>query len=77
MYRSLLLADMPYAGQNAQFRARERLFQPSPEALQEAEQRGIRPATTTGVWRARAVTFATSVYRGISGESGSIVIVLS
>lgn len=57
MYHELLHADMPYAGHNPDFKARERLFVPSPQALSEALERGIKPASTTGTWRARAISF--------------------
>ncbi len=57
IYHELLHADMPYAGHNADFRARERLFQPTTEAVEQARQAGIPAATTPGIWRARAQGF--------------------
>ncbi|MDX1963966.1 MAG: DEAD/DEAH box helicase [Pirellulales bacterium] len=57
LYHELLHADMPYAGHNPDFKARERLFLPSSGAIKEAFERGIKPATSNGVWRARANSF--------------------
>lgn len=72
MYHELLHADMPYAGHNPDFKARERLFVPSPEALDEALRSGIKPATTTGTWRARADGFFdTFQKRWIIGKPGT------
>jgi hypothetical protein len=74
LYHELLHADMPYAGHNADFKARERGFQPSAEALDRAIQEGIKPAATTGSWRARAYSFLhTFEKRWIIGEPGSQV----
>ncbi len=71
MYHELLHADMPYAGHNPDFKARERLFVPSPEALDEALRSGIKPATTTGTWRARADGFLdTFQKRWVIGKPG-------
>jgi hypothetical protein len=72
MYHELLHAAMPYAGHNPEFRARERLFVPSPEAMDEALRSGIKPATTTGTWRARADGFLdTFQKRWIIGKPGA------
>jgi hypothetical protein len=71
MYHELLHADMPYAGHNPDFKARERLFVPSSEALDEALRSGIKAATTTGAWRARADGFLdTFQNRWVVGKPG-------
>lgn len=76
MYHELLHAAMPYAGHNPEFRARERLFVPSPEASAEALRSGIKPATTTGVWRARADGFLdTFQKRWIIGKPGATMLI--
>lgn len=75
MYHELLHADMPYAGHNPDFKARERLFQPSPEALENALNTGIKPAERTGIWRARADGFFSSFHkRWICGRPGTHVL---
>lgn len=63
MYHELLHADMPSAGHNRDFKARERQYQPSVEALRDAESRGVRQGTGTGYWRARADTFLDTFHR--------------
>lgn len=76
MYHELLHAAMPYAGHNPEFRARERLFVPSSEALDEALCCGIKPAKTTGVWRARADGFLdTFQKRWIIGQPGTTMVI--
>jgi hypothetical protein len=60
MYHEMLHADMPYAGHNRDFRARERMFQPSEEALRQAANMGIKTASSVGIWRARADVFLNS-----------------
>jgi hypothetical protein len=75
MYHELLHADMPYAGHNPDFKARERLFQPSPEALELALSDGIKPTACTGMWRARADVFLSSFQkRWIFGQPGTRVL---
>jgi hypothetical protein len=75
MYHELLHADMPYAGHNPDFKARERFFQPSPEALEQALSGGIKPAEKTGIWRARADAFLSSFRkRWIFGHPGTRVL---
>lgn len=57
MFHELLHADMPSAGHNRDFRARERLFQPSSEALQDAKHRGVKVGAALDFWRVRADMF--------------------
>lgn len=59
MLHELLHADMPSAGHNADFRARERQFLASPAAIEEAKQLGIAPGPNAPIdyWRVRAETF--------------------
>jgi len=72
MYHELLHADMPYAGHNPDFKARERLFQPSAEAVEDAARRGVKPGAGPGTWRARSLGFLhTFQKRWIIGEPGS------
>lgn len=56
MFHEMLHADMPSAGHNRDYRARERSFTPSPEAIEEAALRGIKPTTKSppDFWRVRA-----------------------
>lgn len=63
MFHELLHADMPSAGHNRDFRARERGFQPSPEAIEEAAARGIKPAAVPDFWRVRADMFLDTFQR--------------
>ena len=75
MYHELLHADMPYAGHNPDFKARERLFHPSAEALEQALSSGIKPTAHTGIWRARADGFLSSFQkRWIFGRPGTRVL---
>ncbi len=60
MYHELLHADMPYAGHNPDFKARERLFQPSPAAMEQALGLGIKAGRAIGRWRAQATGFLSS-----------------
>jgi superfamily II DNA or RNA helicase len=59
LYHELLHGDMPSAGHNADFRARERNFVASPKAAEEARALGIEPArgSTVDFWRVRAEMF--------------------
>lgn len=59
LYHELLHGDMPSAGHNADFRARERNFIASPTAIEEARTLGIAPGTASAVdyWRVRAEMF--------------------
>lgn len=59
LYHELLHGDMPSAGHNADFRARERNFAASPKAAEEAKVLGIAPATMSAVdfWRVRSEMF--------------------
>jgi hypothetical protein len=57
MFHELLHADMPSAGHNRDFRARERQFMPSAEAIEDARSRGIDIDETVGSGRARADVF--------------------
>ena len=59
LYHELLHGDMPSAGHDADFRARERNFVPSPQALEEANALGLVPGTGSAVdyWRVRAEMF--------------------
>lgn len=59
LYHELLHGDMPSAGHDADFRARERNFVPSPKALEEANALGLVPGAGSAVdyWRVRAEMF--------------------
>lgn len=57
VYHELLHADMPNAGHNPNFRERERRFRPSDMAVKDAADRGIRPGSGPGTWRAQAEQF--------------------
>ena len=48
MFHEMLHADMPSAGHNPDFRARERAYTPSAEAIDDAARRGIRPGPKAG-----------------------------
>lgn len=48
VFHEMLHADMPSAGHNRDFRARERSYTPSAEAIEDAERRGIRPGPNAG-----------------------------
>lgn len=65
MFHELLHADMPSAGHNRDFRQRERAFQPSPEAVDDAKRRGIvaSAGAPPDYWRARADMFLDSFTR--------------
>lgn len=51
LFHELLHAAMPSAGHNRDYRARERLFTPSPDAVADAENRGHLPGTAVDAWR--------------------------
>jgi superfamily II DNA or RNA helicase len=59
MFHEMLHADMPSAGHNRDFRARERSYAPSVEAREDATKRGIKPGPNAGpdFWRVRADMF--------------------
>jgi ATP-dependent helicase IRC3 len=57
LYHELLHAHMPSAGHNRDYRARERLFTPSPEAVADAETRGHVCGTSKDAWRVLAEQF--------------------
>jgi superfamily II DNA or RNA helicase len=57
LYHELLHAHMPSAGHNPDYRARERLFTPSPEAVADAEKRGHVRGTSNDAWRVLAAQF--------------------
>jgi superfamily II DNA or RNA helicase len=57
LFHELLHAAMPSAGHNRDFRARERLFTPSPDAVADAERRGHIPGTSIDAWRVLADQF--------------------
>lgn len=59
LYHELLHADMPSAGHNADFRARERNFTASPKAAEEANALGITPTSASAIdfWRVRSEMF--------------------
>lgn len=57
LYHELLHAHMPSAGHNRDYRARERLFTPSAEAVADAERRGHAPGTSKDAWRVLAEQF--------------------
>jgi ATP-dependent helicase IRC3 len=59
MFHEMLHADMPSAGHNRDFRARERGYVPSPEAVDDAAARGIKPGPKAGpqYWYVSAARF--------------------
>jgi len=57
LFHELLHADMPSAGHNRDYRARERLFTPSQEAIDDAERRGHVVGSTKDAWRVLAEQF--------------------
>ncbi len=59
MFHEMLHADMPSAGHNRDFRARERAYSPSPEALDDASVRKILPSPNSGpqFWHVAAQRF--------------------
>lgn len=57
LYHELLHAHMPSAGHNRDYRARERLFTPSAEAIADAEKRGHVVGTSKDAWRVLAEQF--------------------
>ena len=59
LFHELLHGDMPSAGHNADFRARERQFLASPPAIEEAKALGITPGAGSppDFWRVRAEMF--------------------
>jgi ATP-dependent helicase IRC3 len=57
LYHELLHAHMPSAGHNRDYRARERLFTPSAEAMADAEKRGHLVGTSKDAWRVLAEQF--------------------
>jgi superfamily II DNA or RNA helicase len=65
MFHEMLHADMPSAWHNRDFRVRERAYSPSPEALEDAEKRGVRPGPNASAdfWRVRADMFFDSFER--------------
>jgi hypothetical protein len=65
MFHELLHADMPSAGHNRDFRARERGFIPSAEAVDDAVRLGVIPGSKSppDFWRVRADMFLDSFNR--------------
>lgn len=57
LYHELLHALMPSAGHNRDYRARERLFTPSAEAVADAERRGHVVGSSKDAWRVLAEQF--------------------
>lgn len=59
LFHELLHGDMPSAGHNPDFRARERQFLASPHAIEEAKAIGIAPGTGSppDFWRVKAEQF--------------------
>lgn len=59
MFHEMLHADMPSAGHNRDFRARERAYVPSQEAVTDAAARGIKPGPNAGpqFWFVSAARF--------------------
>jgi hypothetical protein len=57
LYHELLHAQMPSAGHNRDYRARERLFTPSPEAIADAEKSGHSVGAAIDAWRVLAEQF--------------------
>lgn len=57
LYHELLHAYMPSAGHNRDYRAKERLFTPSAEAMADAEERGHVCGTSKDAWRVLAEQF--------------------
>jgi hypothetical protein len=57
LYHELLHADMPSAGHNRDFRVREMRFNPSEEALADAQRREHVPGPSRDAWRVLADQF--------------------
>ncbi len=57
LYHELLHAHMPSAGHNRDYRAKERLFTPSAEAIADANERGHLAGTAKDAWRVLAEQF--------------------
>jgi hypothetical protein len=68
MMHLLLHAEAPGAGHDEDFRARERGFVPSVEAVEEARGRGITAGSKPGAWRALAEMFLDGFGRRIGGS---------
>ncbi|XXY23159.1 DEAD/DEAH box helicase [Sorangium sp. So ce216] len=74
MFHELLHADMPSAGHNKDFRQRERAFQPSLEAVDDATKRGVKASTAPEFWRARAEMFLDTFHRYYAkGRPGALM----
>jgi superfamily II DNA or RNA helicase len=70
MVHLLLHAEMPGAGHDVDFRARERLFSPSSEAVEEARARGITAGASPGAWRALGEMFLDAFERRLGARRG-------
>jgi superfamily II DNA or RNA helicase len=57
LYHELLHAAMPSAGHNRDFRGKERLFTPSPEAIEDAKTRQVVVGGSIDAWRVLAEQF--------------------
>jgi len=68
MFHEMLHADMPSAGHNPDFRARERGYFPSVEARKDAAGRGIKPGPSASpdFWRVRADMFFDTFQRSFA-----------
>jgi hypothetical protein len=73
MFHELLHAEMPHAMHNADFRARERMFAPSPAAAAAAASAGITPGSAPGAWRALADMFLDTFEHRFATASGKSV----
>jgi ATP-dependent helicase IRC3 len=74
LYHELLHAHMPSAGHNRDYRARERLFMPSPEAVADAAERGHVCGTSKDAWRVLAEQFFDTFeeYFAMGGSSTNV-----
>lgn len=57
LYHEFLHAEMPHEGHGNTFRQRERAFTPSQDAMEDAEERGVKPGSTHDAWRVLADQF--------------------
>ena len=70
VYHEALHADMPNAGHNADFRSRERRFNPSVEALEDASRRNFVAGAAAGAWAALADQFLDTLHQRFTSVLG-------
>jgi len=64
LYHEILHAYLPYSGHNKDFRAKEKAFVPSDNALKEAKNLGLKlEGKTSDYWRVRADQFLDGFHR--------------